>query len=189
MRNQIADLIEKVRTDLPDGDQLHGVVTAVQALPHVQILEGLTFWDHEYEIKVGYAKNFESEIKALELVRPLDLTAAPEVVELLSINPARGEAVLITRYKAVAGEWLESVKNIRTRFHPEAAQQFREDMKKLADAGFVHAYVRGFAHWVVSSGSHTIFLSDWHALRKGSESARAEMLETVEAMLASRAAA
>ncbi|KAB2911353.1 MAG: hypothetical protein F9K40_00940 [Kofleriaceae bacterium] len=186
IQKQIADLIDKVRQDLPEKDQLDGVISALQALPHVLIFGGLVFREYEYEIKVGSANTFDGEIAALEQVKPLDLVAAPELVELLPINPARKEAVLVTRYKALEGEWLETADQTRAPFHPEACEQLREDMTKLAEAGFVHPYVRSISHWIVSSESSTLFLDGWHALGKGSERARAEMLEAVDAILASR---
>jgi hypothetical protein len=186
VRDQIAQLIEQVRVQSPSGDHLNAVIDAVMAWPHVLIRERLVFREHQYEIKLGFAEHMQSEIKALELVKPLDLTAAPEFVDLLPLDATSGDAVLITRYKALDGEWLNMADKVRTRFHPEASQQFREDMQKLADAGLVHPYVRGIFHWIVSSESETIFLEGWHAIRRGSESERAEMMETVDAILASR---
>jgi uncharacterized protein len=163
------------------------VLSLLRSLPGIEPLEGLAFRHNEFEIQVGLVTGSKNTLDALALAAQFSLSAAPALVEYVSIDGREG--VLIVRYAACPGERFVRVETTTGPFREAASRRFRAEMKTLIDHGLVHPFVRGPHHWLVSSETGTLVLDSWYALRKCEPEEGAEMLAKVDRQLASRSEA
>ncbi len=73
--------------------------------------------------------------------------------------------VLVLKYSAVVAE-ARQVVDATNRPGPAAMQRFRDELLRLADAGWMHQWaVRGTYYWRVTDRTQTLVLDDWSVLR------------------------
>lgn len=188
MRDRIAALVETAKESVPSTEQTVMVSRELRALPGVDVVDHVQFRLEEYEIRLSLLEHLEDVVAALKRVAPLQLAAAPEVVALLPISETQFNGALVLRYAACPGERLVKAETVPGPFRPEAAERFRADMRKLAEHGMVHPYVRGLMHWLVSSETGTIVLDEWSVIEAADATESERMLKVVDRLLKSRSA-
>ncbi len=177
---QIAERVARVLTS-------NSLRNGADYLEIIEILKGLsgkfdgwatTFYYHEYMIQVGNSWWLNGIAQTLEKLRPFSLSVAPELVTQFSVD--NDKTVLVARYTACANEQLIRVDSFETAFNEGAIKIFQNEMKSLADRGFVHTYIRGGLYWMVGNKTGTIVLTAWHSLEEGSPHDCAYMLRTID---------
>jgi hypothetical protein len=143
------------------SDELMAIVGGLSQLA-TQSSRNLVVFDHEeLHIQIGMRGRFARMIDRLTQIEPLKLGVAPVVAAVFSTDESD---VLVLTYRAIPGEQ-------RLAFDPAhqpadaARRRFREDLMKLADAGWMHEYaLRGTLYWRVGSKTGTMVLDDWQVL-------------------------
>lgn len=186
MRDRIAAIVERAKITVPSTEQVVMVSQELRNLPGVDVVDLVNVRDHEYDIRLSRLEHLEDVVAALKRIAPLELAAAPEVVDLLPISETQFDGALILRYPACPGERLVPADKIQGPFRPEAAERFRADMRKLGECGMVHPYARGLSHWLVGGETGTIVLDEWSMVQPADTAEAQQMLRTVERLLASR---
>lgn len=188
MRDRVASLIERARLAVPSTEQTPMVAAGLRKLPGVDVIDLIRVRDHEYDIRLSMLESLENEVAILQRLAPLQLAAVPDVVALLPISETQFDGALILRYAACPGERLVRGDATEDPFRPEAAARFREEMRKLVAAGYVHPYAEDTYHWLVSSETGTIALEAWGAVQAATPMSSNEMLTAIDQWLESRAA-
>jgi hypothetical protein len=185
-RDRIAAIVERAKESVPSTEQVVMVSQDIRALPGVDVVDLVNVRVDEYEVRLSLLEHLERVVAALKRVAPLELAAAPVVVDLLPISETQFNGALIMRYAACPGERFTRADKIEGPFRPEAAERFRADMHKLAEHGMVHPYVRGLMHWLVSSETGTIVLDEWSVVEEADDDDIEKMRRTVDRLLASK---
>lgn len=188
MRDRVASLIERAKLSVPSTEQTPMVAAELRKLPGVDVIDLIRVRDHEYDIRLSRLESLEDEVAALQRLAPLQLAAVPELVALIPISETQFDGALIVRYAKCPGERLVRADSTEDAFQPSAAARFRDEMKKLVAAGYVHPYAEDTYHWLVSSETGTIVLEAWGAIQAATPTSSNEMLTAIDQWLASRAA-
>lgn len=188
MRDRVASLIERAKLSVPSTEQTPMVAAELRKLPGVDVIDLIRVRDHEYDIRLSRLESLEDEVAALQRLAPLQLAAVPELVALIPISETQFDGALIVRYAKCPGERLVRADSTEDAFQPSAAARFRDEMKKLIAAGYVHPYAEDTYHWLVSSETGTIVLEAWGAIQAATPTSSNEMLTAIDQWLASRAA-
>jgi len=143
------------------SDELMAIVEGLSQLATQDARSKVVFDHEELQIQIGMRGRFVRMIERLKEIEPLKLGVAPVVAAVFSTDESD---VLVLRYWSIPGEQ-------RLAFDPAhkpgdpARHRFRDDLLKLADAGFMHEYaMRGTLYWRVGSKSGTIILEEWSVL-------------------------
>jgi hypothetical protein len=116
----------------------------------------LVFDHDDLQIRVGLG--VDAVIDNLRQIEALDISAAPVVAGTFS---AASAYVTVLRYRACPGEKRVSAKDPST-VNENVRRRFRDDIVRLAGAGFMHDYVvRGTSYWRQGTKSDTYVLDDW----------------------------
>jgi hypothetical protein len=144
------------------GDEFMALVEGLSQLTMQSSRSEIVFNHEELQIQIGMRGRFARTIERLKQIEPLRLSVAPVVAAVFSADESD---VLVLRYWAIPGEQ-------RLAFDREhqptdtARHRFRDDLTKLADAGWMHAYaLRGTLYWRVTSKTGTMVLDDWQVLQ------------------------
>lgn len=143
------------------SDELMALIEGLSQLA-TRSSRGTIVFDHEdLQIQIGMRGRFARMIERLKQIEPLKLGVAPVVAAVFSTGESD---VLVLKYWAIPGEE-------RLAFDPArkpgdaARRRFREDLMKLADAGWMHEYaLRGTLYWRVGSRTETMVLEEWRVL-------------------------
>jgi hypothetical protein len=161
-------------------DELALIRAGIEALPGTIAGDG-THWNHEVAIAAAMGRRFDQELEALEKLRELELSVAPQVVGTWTTDRSQ---VIIRRYAACKGERLIKVSQEPVKLTPAARARVREDLTRLADAGFMHPWAsRGATYWRVGEQTGTIVLEAWAVLQPLHD--RADLLQKLDHALAS----
>ena len=159
-------------------DELALIRAGIAAMPGHDAGDG-THWDHEVAIGVGMGRRFDHELEALGRIRELELSVAPHVAGMFTTDRSQ---VIVRRYWACKGERLLKANEEPVKLSAPASGKFREDLVRLADAGFMHAAAfRGMTYWLVGERTGTIVLDGWAALQPLRD--REAMFEAIDASL------
>jgi hypothetical protein len=143
------------------SDELTAIAEGLSQIATQSSYSGVVFDHEELRIQIGMRGRFARMIERLRQIEPLKLGVAPVVAAVFSTDESD---VLVLRYWAIPGEE-------RLAFDPAhkpgdaARRRFREDLMKLADAGWMHEYaLRGTLYWQVGSRTGTMVLWEWQVL-------------------------
>jgi hypothetical protein len=158
-----------------DVDRIGALVAAANGTEGEfdKIVEGLSqlatpstrskvIFDHdELQICLGMPGQFATLNERLTELESLKISPAPVVAAVFSTAEID---VLVLKYWACPGEQ-------RCMFEPKrelpetVRRRFRDDMVKVADAGYMHPWaMRGRLYWRISSTTETILLEEWGVL-------------------------
>lgn len=139
----------------------------------------------EFVIKTALNRDAFSElIAALNQIAPYDLGIAPRVAAAYSGDKSQ---VLVEQYWACPGERLLRVYDHQPKFSESVRIQFRRDIVRLADTGYMHAGAyRGVGYWSFGEISRRVVLTEWSMLRP--LESREAMLESIDHYLSEYAA-
>jgi hypothetical protein len=136
--------------------------TAVQDIPGFKqdLKEPLTYYYQNYRITQGLSINLDHEVHNVHYANTLGLSAAPTLV--VAANLMTGHTFMLTQ----GDHALVPFSQNRNLVNNNAKQKFLDDMKTLAEEGYVHSYgVKGAAHWFVKPDTGQIMLNQWSSLR------------------------
>jgi len=143
------------------GDEFTALVEGLSQLTMQSSRSEILFNHEELQIQIGMRGRFARMIERLKQIEPLALSVAPVVAAVFSTDESD---VLVLRYWAIPGE--QRLPFDRDHQPTDAARhRFRDDLRKLADAGWMHAYaLRGTLYWRVASKTETMVLEEWGVL-------------------------
>lgn len=117
----------------------------------------LVFDHDELQIRISSRAN-DPIVNQLRQIEPLEISAAPVVAATFSATNAH---VVVLRYWACPGEQRVEPKNPAVVAEP-VRRRFRDDIARLASAGFMHEYaIRGASYWRQAARTDTYVLEDW----------------------------
>ena len=143
-------------------DELSRIVEGLSQLAMESSISRVIFDHEELQIQIGMSGQFATLIQRLKELEPLKISPAPVVAAVFSTDESD---ILVLKYWACPGE-----DRLAFDSNPQPAEpvrrRFRDDMVKLADAGYMHAWAtRGKLYWRTSSKTGTITLEDWAVLQ------------------------
>jgi hypothetical protein len=159
-----------------DVDRIGAVVDAAKSASDefVALLNGLAqlatqstrnrvVFDHEeLRLQIISRGGFSRMIDRLKAIEPLKLGLAPVVAAVFSANE---HDVLVLKYWAIPGEQRLAFDGAHRPAEP-ARRRFRDELLKLADAGWMHEWAtRGSEYWRVGSKTETMVLEEWTVLQ------------------------
>jgi hypothetical protein len=159
-----------------DVDRIASVVEGARGTTDelMAIIEGLTplatqspsshaIFDHDdVQIRIGMRGQFTQMVERLRSIEAMRLSPAPIVAGEFSADES---VVLVVKYWACPGE-----QRLPFDSAPDpgdaAMRRFRDDLLKLADAGWMHPYAtRGTLSWRVSSTTGMVVLDNWFVMK------------------------
>jgi hypothetical protein len=142
-------------------DEFMAVIAGLTPLATKSLRGNITFDHEDVQIAIGGRGRFARVVERLTRLEPLKLGPAPVVAALFSTNEVD---VLVLKYWAVPGEQRLALDPAHQP-SAEARRRLRDDLLKLANAGWMHEYAqRGTLYWRVGSKTGTVVLEDWTAL-------------------------
>ena len=144
------------------GDEFAAIIDGLSQLATQSSRNKVTFDHEELQIRIGMRGQFAPMIERLKQLEPLKLSPVPVVAAVFSTDESD---VLVLKFWACSGEQRLAFDPKRPPAEP-VRRRFRDDMVKLADAGYMHTYAtRGTLYWRVGSATETIVLEDWQAIQ------------------------
>jgi hypothetical protein len=138
----------------------------------------LVFDHDDLQIRVGL-RRVDPVVDSLRQIEALEISAAPVVAGSF---PATKAHVIVLRYWACPDEQRVDIKNPIDAIAEDVRRRFRDDIVRLADAGFMHEYViRGTSYWRQGAKSNTLVLEDWTNLVPVEDGAK--MIQRLSLML------
>lgn len=143
-------------------DELMAIIGGLTPLATQSQRSHVIFDHEELQIRIGMRGQFAQMVERLKEIESLRLSPAPIVAGVFSTDE---QDVLVVKYWACPGE-----QRLPFDSAPDpgdnAMRRFRDDLLKLADAGWMHAYAtRGTLNWRVSSKTHLVVLEDWFVMK------------------------
>ena len=139
------------------ADELTFVVERMAELATPSSDSNLVFDNDEIQIRVGLGA-MAPVVQKLRGIENLKISAAPVVAATYSATKTH---VIALRYWACPGEQRVASSNPATAPEP-ARRRFRDDIARLAGAGFMHQYMmRGVSYWRQGAKTGTLLLDDW----------------------------
>lgn len=144
--NDVYDAMDKAVKDIPGFKQ--------------DQKDPLTYYYQNYRITQGLSMHLDHEVHNVNYANTLGLSAAPSFI--LAAKLMTGHTFMLTQGDQALVPFFQN----RDLVHNNAKQKFLDDMKTLAEAGYVHSYgVKGAAHWFVKPDTGEIILNQWSSLR------------------------
>lgn len=143
-------------------DELTAIVEGLRSFATEDSSSKVIFDHNELQIQIGMRGQFVPMVNRLRLIEPLKISPAPTVAGIFSTEECD---VLVSRYWACPGDVRVPLGSMP--LLPESTRRrFRDDMIKLAEAGYMHAYAtRGTSYWRVGRESNVLVLEDWLVLQ------------------------
>lgn len=143
------------------SDEFAALVEGLEQLATASARNGVIFDHDELQLQIVAHGGFARMIDRLKAIEPLRLRLAPVVAAVFSGNE---NDVIVLRYWAIPGEQRIAFDQVPAPA-ASAKERFRDELLKLADAGWMHEYaMRGTLYWRVSSKTETMVIEGWNVL-------------------------